>query len=1729
MPYLYSVPSARLRRVTSGKFRMRQRRHLPADRMQVSPPNCVQLSLFGFLTTAVNALPLSHSEPATINPSVSESLIDWPVTFLPTDEGRTVLNGRNYRLTADLIDSKTVGERIKANVSAIRLAKSLAGEGRESTTEEKTVLLQFSGWGGLASAFEDGSRYLSVLDEVLTKEEQQAAAASCLTAFYTPPAIIAAVWQAVWEFGFTGGRILEPGAGIGHFMGFSPLYISEGSEWVAVEKDPIAGLILGLLYPDATIKVSGFEQAELATNSFDLVIGNVPFGAYSVYDRQNPDLSAYPIHNYFIGRSARLVKPGGLVALITTLGTLDQGGTEFRQWLSRQAETELVGAIRLPSCSFESHTNTSVTTDVLFLQRRDGVNRQFAGHSFERTVSIRSRTETLLPRHPDRVDEESATSHLLVNEYFAQRPALMLGEMVWADEVGKGGLYRADRPTLFLENPGELNQRLTEAISQLPKAFLTSYKAGGLAKVERLTEGVDCFTGTVRIKGRTYSQATIIRQYRKLKETLNALIEAEREGKAEWEVDVLRMHLNALYDEFTTFFGPLTTNRHLSFLETFDCRFAQVQALEVPEKIEGRATLKKAAIFRERVNMPLPYPTSGQFGGPTAVADAVNLSMWFHGGLNMSAITYWLNQSEASVTEQLLSVGLAFIDPITGCLIERDAYLSGNVRHKLTSAEDKARTIPSFQANVYALQQIVPPTIPVALISFGLGSVWLPDELVTAFIRTTLQLSEVSASYNNRSRQYEIDTPKYFYSSLNQSLGTSHRTALQLIDAALNSRSVVITKSITQDGKERSVRDVEATSQAIAAQERLNELFVDFARDRYESVIEETFNRLYNTHVPRCFTRPTFPHYPNANPAITLRNHQFRAVERIKVQDTMLAHAVGSGKTYTMITGAMELKRLGIAHKPLLVVQNSTVEDVARSWRLLYPSAVVYVPQRSDLEAASRKRFLQRIATNHFDGIIIPQSFLKLIPDDPASEQAFLQEEIDRVEATVAAAARQTERGPNKSKKSLVKRLNELRLRLEARRLKQADRKKDNILSFDELGIDALFLDECHKYKRLGFFTSRRGIKGIDPAGSEDALSAMFKCRSVQARQGRVVLATGTPISNTMAEAWTMLRFIAPDRLDEARISTFDQFAGAFGQLIASFELTTTGQFKAVSRFARFVNVRQLSELYRAHVDVVLNDDVVEFQRDQTGSCSVLPTLKDGGFTKIVLPQTDGVQAELDSIREQLRWFEELSGSKKRENSHLPLVLFGQARKATLDIRLLNPQKEDEPGSKLNRAATEILRLYHQSDSYNGTQLVFADVYQSPARLFVEEDDRLYKDTEYRTTRFNLFDDLKLKLVASGIPASEVAVCPAEADKREAVFAKVRTGEIRVMLGTSERMGIGVNVQERLVALHHLDAPNRPTDFEQRNGRIIRQGNLHAIWGIVIEILTYGVDRTLDATAYGRLAIKQKFINQVLKGHLTDEAMNDIAADDDFAAMSFDQMMATLSGSQYALAYAARQLDLSRLLTARKNWQRGVLDAKMQVERARRTLAVQVPLLPTLEAEVAIIKSCFTTDEKGYQVNVVVVEGVTHTEKFGGPVQQLLDQMRGQLKRHLSPQAVVTVNGLPVSLTGEVRQDVFTLRNEYVFTYHWGSSLRGEIMSGPGLFQSLRQSAAHAPYLPAQCQQRIDRARADEAAYIQKVNEPFRYSQRITELENEIAELQDAMLRESEPELITSAELALTD
>lgn len=1668
-------------------------------------------------------------------PPTREERKPQPATLLPIAE-QSELRPQNeatpFVLCPDQFASPA-GQRAKlrANLAAVETLKRIVQEERPATLEERQKVALYTGWGGLSSVWKNdvfeqwqqaqatpglsvdesvnrwGSQYgrsRQRLSELLNIAEQRTAEASTLNAFYTAPNVVTAMWQAIEGFGFTGGRILEPAAGIGYFIGLMPPALRERSAWVAIEKDRLSGAMLQLLYPEVETHVCGLEETALEAESFDLVIGNVPFGSYTVYDRHHPELNSFAIHNYFIGRAAQLVKPGGVVALISSMGTLDAAGPEFRQFLTIEANAELLGAIRLPSNAFEANAGTQVTTDVLFLRKRTPTARPFAAHPFERTVTIRAVTT-----------DKDRVRTLAVNEYYHAHPEMMLGEMRFADEVNKGGLYRADQPTLNQPDPASLPAQLAAALDQLPKGIYDGQTTA--TETERQTRAgqiaAQRFTESVTIRGKRYTQTLIITQYERVKKAFSQLCKAEQEGRGEAETDDLRIELNGAYALFTRYFGTLNRNRPVSFLEEYDPQFASVQALEVISRTEtGRAsdgrsigkttsgyTIAKADIFRQRV-----YPATQTPQRVESLADALRLSIGQYGCVNAEQMGEWLNQPTPDVKQALIASELAYLNPTSGRLEDRDSYLSGNVRKKLGKATGAAKEDARFAVNERALAAVVPATIPAPLISFRLGSVWIPTAIIQQFISQTLQTNCVTVRYNHRVGQYEVEGMNNVASVQNRSLGTSRRTAMQLIESALQQRTLVVTKTIIDaEGKERTVKDVEATSQAVQAQEALNDLFVDFIRDNHSATIEPVYNELYNSYVHKTYREPALGQYPGASPDIQLRLHQFRGVERIKEQDTLLAHAVGSGKTYTMITAAMELKRLGLAHKPMIVVQNSTLNDFARAWRRLYPAALIYVPQPADLEAANRKRFLQRIATNNFDGVLIPQSFLKLIPDDPASEEEFIQEEIERIAYTLALAERQ-----GRQKPMSVKRLNELKLRLANRRIRQADRKKDDMLTFDQLGIDALFLDEAHRYKRLGFFTARQNVKGIDSAGSEDALSALFKCRTVQARRGRVVLATGTPVSNTMAEAWTTLRFIAPERLNRAMLSTFDQFAGAFGSVIQSFELTATGNFKAVERFAKFVNVQQLSELYRAHVDVVLNEDVIEFQQDST-----LPALKNGQHTRIILPQTEGVADELNSIKATLRWFENLTGAEKRENSHVPLVCFGQARKATIDLRLLDAGNPDEAGSKCNRLVTEVLRLYHQSAPYRGTQLIFADTYQSPAVkgfFEVEGADLFFK-------RFNLFEDVRAKLIQQGVPACEISIVPAEADKREPIFAKVRTGEVRVLLGTSERAGVGVNVQERLVAVHHMDAPNRPTDFEQRNGRLIRQGNLHAVWGIPVEVLTYGVEKTLDATAYGRLAIKQKFINQVLKGHIADDQMADISADDDFAAMSFDQMMATLSGSQYALLYTTRQLELSRVQQARKNWQRGLMDAQYQVENAQRFIKKHGPLLAGLEQETATLQQHFGTP---YAITSVTVNGTTYGEKWGEAVQHLIEQVKGLVKRRVDETRTLLINGLTLTLTGERSQELIgeLLPGQAVVRYEWGQSLSGVVGSSNGLFSSLKAAVARAGEAPAQLVRELERARLIEQEFSRKLAQPFRQEADLNRLETEVADLKRRMETEGEPE-----------
>ena len=1639
--------------------------------------------------------------------------------------------------------------RIRANLAAIALCKSLNAKQEQPTPEQCNELAHFSGWGSLAALWDEATHKATDIevkteeenrwyrkyknlrieaDSLMTPIERERAGQSTLNAFFTSIEVIKRIWALVEKVGFKGGRILEPAAGTGHFIGAMPDHLRQASTIAAVEKDPLSAAILALLYPEVTTHATGLEVAPLERGTFDLIIGNVPFGDYSVFDAADRDWCQYHIHNYFIGKATRLVVPGGLVCLITSMGTLDTGSKAFRLKLDEQ-RMELLGAIRLPSCAFDKTASTEVTTDILLLQKRpEGQSRTLLAQPFVNIATLR----TLTSEGDDEAEPEVTTS-IQVNQYYVENPHLMLGEMTFASEVGKGGLYRGDRQTLFLERRNELATRLDSAVDwlgdQLPGAASRFGKLTGEVIPKRTSPALD---GTVKIRGRLWSKQSIFRSYTTLKRLFFDLLKAEQ-SQSDSVCEALRQELQDHYTFFVTTYGRLSVNRSLRWIETVDGQFLSVQALEI-QKLDatGKPVIVESAILRERI-----FGAVAKITHVDLIEDGLSLSLFNHGRINLDYISTLTGKPIGEVRTYLLTNTLAFLDPQrTNELLDAGSYLSGDIREKLAQLEGRLLDEPQLQVNADALQSVLPPSLPISLISFQLGSNWLPLACITDWIQTLLSI-KLSLVYSPQRAEY-ILANQTGYSALNQSQGTKERTALELIEAALNQRSIVITKTVQDEaGNKKEVKDIEAMTAAVQQQEVLQEQFNEWAREHYAPAIEIAFNERFNSYVERQFAKPKIAHYPGSSPLITLRDHQFKAVERGKQDDCMFAHWVGTGKTWEMISCAMELIRLGRASKALIAVQNSTVEDFAKAWRTLYPGAIIYQPTPADLQASNRKRFLQRIATNRFDGIVIPQSFLKLIPDDVAIEEELIRDELSRIDYDDKDQSAEG-RANRRSGKQRVKQINARKAKIEAKRLEQASRKKDQILNFSQLGIDALFLDEAHKYKRFGFTTSRYQIKGIDTAGSQDAFQAMVKCRTILNRNGRVILATGTPISNTMAEAWTMLRYIASDRLEKLQLSTFDQFCGTFCKVVPVFELSTSGQFKTVERLAQFMNVAQLSALYRQSVDVVLADDVHEFKTGDflpilTEQPATETTPAGPGFTRILLPQTPGVMAELFDIRQTLRWFENLTGKEKRENSHIPLVMYGKAKKATLDIRLLDPTAEDEPGNKVNRAVSEIHRIYHQTSDVSGTQLVFCDVFKSSASLFAgEADEEPGVATPGRSAgavatppQFNLFDEITRKLRLLGIPAEEICLVPADKNKRQPIFDKVRTGQIRVLMGSSERMGVGVNVQERLAAIHHLDAPNRPTDFEQRNGRIIRQGNLFAVWKRCVEILTYGVEKTLDATSYGRLAMKQKFINQVLKGGATVETMADVSDDDDFSSMNFEQMMATLSGSQTALLYTAKNHELTRLNQQKKAWQRGLMNAQSMIEEARRTIVHLNGLLPKLSLEAEIIKNKFVdvpTDEVESEglIKTIGFSGKQFTSKpdWSEPLERYFSEIKTAARRTNGAYSsgLLTVNGLDIQLKGEwTGHDRETGRAIYSISYNWGVNLSGQINYGWALGTSLRAAINRTLDAPGVGKRQLERAISQQEAFSQNVNQPFKKQEQLTQLMVLVGELKKQLETEA--------------
>ena len=1545
--------------------------------------------------------------------------------------------------------------KLKANIEAIETLKDVEDGQGKPTPEQQAKMSRYVGWGGLAEALNESKynardnnwtkdrnwndkylRYYEKLKSLLSKEEFDSAVRSTTTSHYTPSEVVESLWGITEKLGFKGGNVSEPAMGIGNIIGMMPRSISEKSSISGFEIDSLSGRMAKALYPDANIKVQGYEKA-FSPNSKDLVITNVPFGKNAPYDKvldkqfRKKLGYSYNLHNYFILKGLLELKEGGLGVFVTSSATMDGADSKFREYVSGNGY-DLVGAIRLPNDAFQKGAGTSVTADIVIFRKRK---------SGEPSNGIGFTTTTQIGEGTYMEDGDKRSKPIMVNEYFSNHPDMMLGDMMTAYDAGSGGLYSGASQTLKAKPGTDLSKELFNAIDNLPKNILS-----GIVETKE-PEVVDDSTlkdGTITVQngnvfvldgeslkpikanptfvhnGKTRKIADAVNDYNDIKKNLYDLIHDEQTKGVDPEP--ARKRLNKVYDAFVSKYGTLNRNKALDDIFAEDVEHGLPFSLETVRRVPsttGKSMVwevsKADGILNKRVSYPFELPTKAD-----NVLDAVNISKSYKGNIDIPYISEITGMDEVNVTNEILEKGIAYRDPVTGNIIDKSEYLSGNVKDKLVEARAALEDHPEFQKNVDDLEAVQPERIPYGEISYRLGTTWVPSEFINNFADNVLGISYANANFIPEIGEYILDKRAFItdYAKAGQ-FKTGRMDATDVFKAALNQRKPKVYDEIKyyEDGKQKTRRVVnEQETQAVAEKiSDMSDKFVEYidSKTMFHGRIEDVYNDKYNNYVLKKYDKPVFEHYPNANKNITLRDHQSKAVQRCLSESTLLAHQVGTGKTFTMITSAMEMRRLGIAKKPMIVVQNATLEDFVRDFYKLYPSAKILSPTKEERNADNRTRLFNLIATGDFDAIVVPQSFMAFIPDSEERKKAYIQKRIDDFEEAVdriedkalqerlkreAKSMRDSLEGIKKGKN--VKGKAKTAETITAKTERILDRRTDNVMTFEQMGVDALFIDEAHNYKKIGFPSKMSNVKGIDTSASQRANSMLLKAQWISENNGgrNVVLATGTPITNTMAEVWTMMNFVAPDILDAYNINSFDEFATTFGTVEPSLEFTATGNFKIAERFKSYTNVPELIKAFRSHTDVVLTEDVKEFKEDKN-----IPKLKDNKMTNVIVEKNEDLEDVMQTLIKELEDYNKLTGKEKKDKSALPLVVFSKAKQAAIDLRLLNPTFPDNPDSKTNKVVDNVLRLYKESDKDKGTQLIFCDSYQSPS----ETPKMDLFDVDLSVPQFNLYNDIKEKLIKGGIPSNQIAIVGNyEGERRNALFDKVRNGDVRILIGSTEKMGVGVNVQDRLFALHHIDAPIRPMDFEQRNGRILRQGNLYATWDKPVNIVTYGVKGTLDATAYDRLRIKQNFINQMMKGDISSRVMEE-QDDSDPSGMTFSEMAATLSGDKTAQLLFVAQNKLKKLQNSKRSDLNSKSSMRDSISNSKLRIQEYNSRKDIMERNANIVKENFPDG-----VESVTVKGNTFSDGISNELTPIIDDYydRYTLDRN-TPPLKISLNG----------------------------------------------------------------------------------------------------------------------
>lgn len=1510
---------------------------------------------------------------------------------------------RNYHIRTNDLGAGVPIERFYHNVHAIELLHKLESENRLATPDEQDILSQYVGWGGLPQFFEESNAHYGELKALLSEDEYAAARESTLTAFYTPPVVIRAMYKGLSNLGFQTGNILEPSCGVGNFMGLLPENM-ENSKMYGVELDSISGRIAQQLYQKNSIAVQGFEKTDLPDSFFDVAIGNVPFGTFKVLDKKY-DKYNFLIHDYFFARALDKVRPGGVVAFITSKGTMDKENPSVRKYIAQRAD--LLGAIRLPNDTFKAAAGTEVTSDILFLQKRSGMT----------------------DLEPDWVHLGTDEKGLKMNAYFVSHPEMVLGQM--QEVSGPYGMETACIP----QEGQSLESLLTAAVGQI-QGEMQNIDLDDLPVEEADTLPADPsvrnFSFAV-VDGKLYFRensrmdpvsvsATAEQRIRGLigiRDCVRALIEYQTEDYPEAMIREAQVRLNALYDSFAEKYGRINSRANSTAFST-DNAYYLLSSLEVRDS-EGNF-LRKADMFSKRTIRQKISVTSVD-----TASEALALSLAEKAKVDMPYMMELTHKSEEEILSDLK--GVIFLNPehdgnedVAHKYLPADEYLSGNVREKLRTAKTLAEQDEQYTINVQSLEAVQPVDLTASEISVRLGAAWLPTEVVRDFtfelLRTPYyQRRNIKVHYSTYTGEWNIDGKSLDRGNVRSenTFGTERINAYKIIEETLNLRDVrIFDYEYDDSGKKVAILNTKQTAIAQGKQEQIKQEFADWIwadpnrRERLTTLYNEKFNSIR----PREYDGSHL-NFVGINPEITLRPHQVNAIAHILYGgNTLLAHTVGAGKTFEMVAAAQESKRLGLCQKSLFVVPNHLTEQWAAEYLQLYPAANILVATKKDFETKNRKRFCSRIATGDYDAIIIGHSQFEKIPMSQERQKFILEQQKQEILDGIRELKRNN--GDNFSVKQLERSRKSIQQRLE--KLNDQSR-KDDVITFEELGVDRIFVDEAHMFKNLAAFTKMRNVAGISQTEAQKSSDLYMKCRYLDELTGGrgVVFATGTPISNSMVELYTMQKYLQYNTLRENDLLHFDAWASTFGETVTAIELAPEGTgYRAKTRFAKFYNLPELMSMFKEIADI------------QTADMLKLP-VPEAEYHNVVLKPSEQQKEIVASLSQRA---EKVRSKQVDSNEDNMLVITNDGRKLALDQRLINPMLPDSDTGKVAVCAENVYNIWERTAAQKSTQMVFVDL-----------------STPHNDGQFNVYDDLKKKLLDKGIPESEIAYihnAKTEAAKKE-LFGKVRSGEVRVLIGSTQKMGAGTNAQRKLIALHHMDCPWRPSDLQQREGRIIRQGNENS----KVDIYTYVTENTFDSYLYQLVEGKQKFIGQIMTSKSPVRSAEDI----DETALSYAEIKALCSGNPHIKEKMDLDIEVQKLKLLRSNHmsQRYALEDQL-IRKFPKEIASMHQWIDGLEADMALLKDKTQPNADGFCP--MVIGGQTYTEKKAAGT-ALLEACNSLTST--DPVPLGSYRGFRLTLCFDSFEKLFKISMQGTLTYKvgLGTDVFGNIQRMDNLLESM--------------------------------------------------------------------------